>query len=415
MWDVDAIAAAAAGLSAPERVELLRHVLARYGGSAPGSPSVDASANGYVVYASDVNTQECTSWLLAPGTNLSNTGFLGFAYFIGLIYLFLGLAIISDIFMAAIERITSIEVTRRYVDGSGQRVTCVAKLINPTIANLTLMALGSSAPEILLAIIGGIATLDEAPDELGPSTIVGSAAFNLLVISAICISALPDGEQKRIADLHVFLVTAFFSIVAYLWLFFALQVTSPDVVELWEAVFTLVLFVLLLVSAYLTDVRGRCCRPPSAHKVSAEVVASTSHANTPSADHGSRRPSTTQELMRGLQRARELDGTGQMPLEQGLGDNTRVRAPLRMRAAPTLAAAPPLIPFPPFRPPRTARADWCRPSLQRRLHQSARATRAASPASAGCRSTNRGQPAETPTASVAAGASPSQACRPSTA
>lgn len=49
------------------------------------------------------------------------------------------------------------------------------------VANLTLMALGSSAPEILLAVIETILTLGEPPGELGPSTIVGSAAYNLLV------------------------------------------------------------------------------------------------------------------------------------------------------------------------------------------------------------------------------------------
>ena len=54
------------------------------------------------------------------------------------------------------------------------------KVWNPTIANLTLMALGSSAPEILLTVIETVTTLGGKPGELGPSTIVGSAAFNLL-------------------------------------------------------------------------------------------------------------------------------------------------------------------------------------------------------------------------------------------
>ena len=30
--------------------------------------------------------------------------------------------------------------------------------------------------------------------ELGPSTVVGSAAFNLFVISAVCVYCIPDGE-----------------------------------------------------------------------------------------------------------------------------------------------------------------------------------------------------------------------------
>ena len=63
----------------------------------------------------------------------------------------------------------------------GVQETVKVKVWNPTIANLTLMALGSSAPEILLSIIDTVTTLeDEQPGELGPSTIVGSAAFNLL-------------------------------------------------------------------------------------------------------------------------------------------------------------------------------------------------------------------------------------------
>ena len=55
---------------------------------------------------------------------------------------------------------------------------------NATVANLTLMALGSSAPEILLSCIE-IATSGFYAGELGPSTIVGSAAFNMLIISAV--------------------------------------------------------------------------------------------------------------------------------------------------------------------------------------------------------------------------------------
>ena len=58
------------------------------------------------------------------------------------------------------------------------------------------MFAGSSAPEILLAIVGIVGDGFEA-EALGPGTIVGSAAFNLLAISAVCIVAIPDGETRR--------------------------------------------------------------------------------------------------------------------------------------------------------------------------------------------------------------------------
>ena len=69
-------------------------------------------------------------------------------------------------------------------------------------ANLTLMALGSSAPEILLSIIEIIGNDFEAGD-LGPGTIVGSAAFNLFVISAVCVMFIPKDEIRRIKDIKV--------------------------------------------------------------------------------------------------------------------------------------------------------------------------------------------------------------------
>ena len=39
--------------------------------------------------------------------------------------------------------------------------------------------------------------------ELGPSTIVGSAAFNLLVIIGICVMAIPAGETRKIKVVYV--------------------------------------------------------------------------------------------------------------------------------------------------------------------------------------------------------------------
>ena len=123
---------------------------------------------------------------------------------------------------------------------------------NPTIANLTLMALGSSAPEIILSVADTMGTLGEIPSELGPQAIVGSAAFNLLVISAVSIVAVT--EVKGIKMLGVFLTTAIFSSWAYAWFFLVLVVISPGYVEIWEACVTLGFMLLLVIIAYSCDV-----------------------------------------------------------------------------------------------------------------------------------------------------------------
>ena len=107
---------------------------------------------------------------------------------------------------------------------------------NPTVANLTLMvckkkvdtnsfkALGSSAPEILLSIIEIVGNGFKS-GELGPGTIVGSAAFNLFCISAICVLAVVSPQAKKIEAFKVFIVTAFFGTFAYIWLL----IVSPPI------------------------------------------------------------------------------------------------------------------------------------------------------------------------------------------
>jgi solute carrier family 8 (sodium/calcium exchanger) len=114
------------------------------------------------------------------------------------------------------------------------------------------MALGSSAPEILLSVIETVTTLGSKPGELGPSTIVGSAAFNLLVISGVSIMAVGD-TPKKIDDMNVFAVTCSASFFAYIWLLIVLTIWTPDAVSMTEAILTVVFFALLIALAFAAD------------------------------------------------------------------------------------------------------------------------------------------------------------------
>ncbi|CAF3218250.1 unnamed protein product [Rotaria socialis] len=175
-------------------------------------------------------------------------------YLLALIYLFIGVAIISDRFMASIEVITSQkrEIRKKNPDGTVS-VTTVA-IWNETVSNLTLMALGSSAPEILLSIIEVVGKNFHSGD-LGPGTIVGSAAFNLFVIIAICIMAIPTGEIRRIRHQRVFFVTTAWSIFAYIWLWAIVAKISPGYIEVWEGTLTFLFFPLTVFSAYIVDTK----------------------------------------------------------------------------------------------------------------------------------------------------------------
>lgn len=125
------------------------------------------------------------------------------------------------------------------------------------------MALGSSAPEILLSVIETLVGLGKCPGELGASTIVGSAAFNLLVISAVSIYAVNEANDtdedrdtevpvgvKKIYDMGVFSITATSSLFAYVWLFICVKDNLVTPVEAW---LTFVFFFILIGLSFGAD------------------------------------------------------------------------------------------------------------------------------------------------------------------
>ncbi|XP_017271304.1 sodium/calcium exchanger 3 isoform X1 [Kryptolebias marmoratus] len=175
-------------------------------------------------------------------------------YFVAMIYMFLGVSIIADRFMAAIEVITSQEREIFIKRPNGETTTTTIRVWNETVSNLTLMALGSSAPEILLSVIE-VCGHEFKSGELGPSTIVGSAAFNMFVIIGLCVSVIPQGEVRKVKHLRVFFITAGWSIFAYIWLYMILAVFSPNVVQVWEGLVTLSFFPICVMLAWIADRR----------------------------------------------------------------------------------------------------------------------------------------------------------------
>ncbi|KAJ7995222.1 hypothetical protein DPEC_G00242300 [Dallia pectoralis] len=192
-------------------------------------------------------------WMpLSPG--LGDQVARAVVYFSCLMYMFLGVSIIADRFMASIEVITSQEKEVTVTMPNGETSVATVRIWNETVSNLTLMALGSSAPEILLSVIEVCGHGFHA-GELGPGTIVGSAAFNMFVIIAICVWVIPEGETRKIKHLRVFFITAFWSIFAYIWLYLILAVISPGIVEVWEALVTLLYFPVCVILAWVADRR----------------------------------------------------------------------------------------------------------------------------------------------------------------
>jgi len=179
----------------------------------------------------------------------------GLLYFALMLYLFIGVAIVSDKFMESIEMITAQEKEVSVKDPrTGKTQVIIVKVWNETVANLTLMALGSSAPEIMLSVIEIWANNFDSGD-LGPGTIVGSAAFNLFMIIGLCMYVIPDDEVRKIKHLRVFIITASWSVFAYLWLFIIVSPISEGEVEVWEGVLTFLFFPATVYTAFVADRR----------------------------------------------------------------------------------------------------------------------------------------------------------------
>ncbi|XP_059214818.1 sodium/calcium exchanger 1b isoform X2 [Centropristis striata] len=228
--------------------------------SGPPEPNLGSSVSAVSTNKTECSKPEkCARGVVLPIWEPQNPSFgdkvaRATVYFVALVYMFLGVSIIADRFMASIEVITSQEKEITIKKPNGETTTTTVRIWNETVSNLTLMALGSSAPEILLSVIEVIGHGFNA-GTLGPATIVGSAAFNMFVIIGLCVYVVPDGETRKVKHLRVFFVTATWSIFAYIWLYLILSVISPGVVQVWEALLTFFFFPICVLFAWVADRR----------------------------------------------------------------------------------------------------------------------------------------------------------------
>ncbi|KAK3194113.1 hypothetical protein Dsin_025423 [Dipteronia sinensis] len=201
--------------------------------------------------------EKCDCYLLFSGETSLGDGFRAFLYFLGLAYCFIGLSAITSRFFCSMENV--VKHSRRVVEidpCTNTEIVRYEKVWNYTIADITLLAFGTSFPQISLATIDALRNLGSLyAGGLGPGTLVGSAAFDLFPIHAVCVVVPKAGELKKISDIGVWLVELFWSFWAYIWLYIILEVWTPNVITIWEALLTVLQYGLLLTHAYAQDKR----------------------------------------------------------------------------------------------------------------------------------------------------------------
>ncbi|KAJ3681369.1 hypothetical protein LUZ60_015858 [Juncus effusus] len=200
---------------------------------------------------------ECESYLLINvKTNLSDST-RAILYLFFLAYCFMGLSAITAKFFHSMENIMRQEKQVVHLDpDTNLPVLRREKFWNYTIADITLLAFGTSFPQISLATIDAIRNIGQlTAGGLGPGTLVGSAAFDLFPIHAVCVVVPKAGSLKKISDLGVWIVELSWSFWAYIWLYIILEVWTPNIITIWEALLTVLQFGLLLIHAYAQDKR----------------------------------------------------------------------------------------------------------------------------------------------------------------
>lgn len=144
-------------------------------------------------------------------------------YILGVLYMFLALAIVCDeFFVPALEELS---------DFAG---------VSDDVSGATFMAAGGSAPELFTSTIG---TFSSPPSAVGFGTIVGSAVFNVLFVIGMCavcskeLLSLTWWPLARDCSYYIF----------SLFVLAELFKSGPNKIEIWEA-----LVLLLMYAGYVT-------------------------------------------------------------------------------------------------------------------------------------------------------------------
>ncbi|CAM9541566.1 unnamed protein product [Ectocarpus fasciculatus] len=242
--------------------ELVTRLVGSSGAAQPGGIGEGGAGDGEAVY-------QTTDRILASAYcdgGVDNGG-IAVLYITGVVYCFLGLAIVCDeFFQTSLEKIS---------DVLG---------LTPDVAGATFLAAGSSAPELFTSLADAFGNANST----GTGTIVGSAMFNILVIVAL--SAAVAGSGGR--SIHIDWRPVCRDIIFYTFSIAVLGLVFIDSeVMWWEG---LIMFLSYIVYIIFMKYNSRIlahCQPPRIGITDEQQVSGADVAAAVEAVTGTKRPS----------------------------------------------------------------------------------------------------------------------------
>merc|ERR1719192_1123966 len=135
------------------------------------------------------------------------------------------------------------------------------------VQGVTLLAVGSSSPELFTALLGAIFLPDDNP---GPGTNVGSAVFNMCIIIGLSAIFAPRSVKLQMIP---FLRDSICYLIGLIQLYFFYQVITPGEMDVLESILLCAWWALYCFMVYRTDllkVRCCCCIPEEDKKLGVE-------------------------------------------------------------------------------------------------------------------------------------------------
>lgn len=126
------------------------------------------------------------------------------------------------------------------------------------IIGLTIVAMGTSAPELAVSVTAGLA----GNNEIAISNVIGSNVFNLLVVVGICAAVLPMNVDKGILKkefpmvLGIQALLLFFCMNAFMGNVFG-NADGQNVLSRVEGIILVILFLMFIINMVITTLKSR--------------------------------------------------------------------------------------------------------------------------------------------------------------